>query len=469
MLVDWDNDGLADAFVPNGFLTGRLTSDLESFFWRCVVMASPDAAPATKAYKQAWIGISHMSQVEGLSWNGRERDFAYWNVGGGSFADVSAAAGLDYEDDGRVVLITDWDGDGRLDLWIKNRTAPVLRFVRNVHSAGAWIAFELEGVGGNREAVGALVRVEAGERVQARRVYAGEGYLGGSTRRLHFGLGDAECAERVVVRWPDGTEHEHTDVDVNALYRLSKADGSLARCELPARSPLEGVLPERIPPTDGARIARVALLDRLPSSTLELPRFDGTTTSVAEFSGSALLLVVWASWDDAAIESLAGLARERDQLAAAGVTLFPLTLDGVRDEPYARQALARAGFPDSGGRAGTLLKKLLEITTYEALGPYDDLPLPLGLLFDGRGALCVLYVGAIDPETVARDAPRIEAGQGRPGARWPIALTGGHWRSGRGPARDLENLAKFFHRNGLDVRGAEIDRAIERRKQEAGD
>ena len=50
--------------------------------------------------------------------------------------------------------------------------------------------------------------VRAGGRVQSLRVRTGSSYLSQSARELTFGLGEAEAAEAVTVRWPDGAVEE---------------------------------------------------------------------------------------------------------------------------------------------------------------------------------------------------------------------------------------------------------------------
>ena len=69
--------------------------------------------------------------AEGRSFSGYERNCVFLNTGGRKFANISATSGLDFIDDGRGVATVDWDGDGDLDLWISNRTAPQVRFARN--------------------------------------------------------------------------------------------------------------------------------------------------------------------------------------------------------------------------------------------------------------------------------------------------------------------------------------------------
>ena len=52
----------------------------------------------------------------GASWSGSERNNAFLNLGDGTFADASAVLGIDFMDDARAVVTTDWDGDGDLDV-----------------------------------------------------------------------------------------------------------------------------------------------------------------------------------------------------------------------------------------------------------------------------------------------------------------------------------------------------------------
>jgi len=51
---------------------------------------------------------------------------------------------------------------------------------------------------------------------------AGEGYLGGNPPELHFGLGRVESTASVTVRWPDGDESVHGDVQVNRWSRIER-------------------------------------------------------------------------------------------------------------------------------------------------------------------------------------------------------------------------------------------------------
>ena len=121
---------------------------------------------------------------------------------GGTFREVSVAAGVASKHRGRGAALADLDGDGRLDLVVVNRRA-AMEVWRNVSKAGAAVAVSLEQAGGNRDAVGAWVEVRTEAGVQAQERALGGGHAGGAVRPLHFGIGGRKAELRVI--WPDGT------------------------------------------------------------------------------------------------------------------------------------------------------------------------------------------------------------------------------------------------------------------------
>ena len=125
----------------------------------------PGQADASDDYMDSWDDLSSMI-ARGRSFSGRERHCAFLNTrGAGGFANVSGASGLDFVDDGRGLAVTDWDGDGDLDLWMTQRNGPRVRFIRNdVSAANRYVAFRLEGVACNRDAIGARIRLSTSAR-----------------------------------------------------------------------------------------------------------------------------------------------------------------------------------------------------------------------------------------------------------------------------------------------------------------
>ncbi|MEO1688418.1 MAG: CRTAC1 family protein, partial [Pseudomonadota bacterium] len=142
----------------------------------------------------------------------------------GTFAEASVAAGVASVARGRGAALADLDGDGRLDLAVVNRRAP-LELWRNVTpGAGRWLSVAPRQPGPNRDAVGAWVELRAGGRVQRQERTVGGGHAGGRLGPLHFGLGAAERAEIRVI-WPDGAATAWLSAEAGRVWRVLRRAG----------------------------------------------------------------------------------------------------------------------------------------------------------------------------------------------------------------------------------------------------
>ena len=187
---------------------------------------------AISSYKQGWRALSRLLH-EDRSFSGGERHCAFLNTAGGKakFADVSALTGFGFPDDGRGLATVDWDFDGDLDLWITNRTAPRVRFLKNNASAKQnFIAFRLEGNGttSNRDAIGArleLILEGAEKATRIRSLRCGEGFLSQSSNWIHFGMGKDSVIASLIIRWPAGGTERITGLQANRFYLIRQSSG----------------------------------------------------------------------------------------------------------------------------------------------------------------------------------------------------------------------------------------------------
>lgn len=211
---DFDNDGLLDLYVANGFISaGREDyADVVEGWQRAVERDQTlDLSDA-----RIWPALG------GRTFAGYERNHLFRNAGGEVFREVARAEGADSILDGRGVALSDFDNDGAVDVLVTNSDAPPILY-RNTSGRGRnWVEFILKGARGNPQAVGARVRVVAGGRAQIREVNCGNGYQSQSSLRIHFGLGAATKIERVEVRWPGGAAETHRGVAANRIVRLSE-------------------------------------------------------------------------------------------------------------------------------------------------------------------------------------------------------------------------------------------------------
>jgi hypothetical protein len=153
-------------------------------------------------------------------------------VGGGKFVEWTDSGDL-----GRVRMaargtaVFDVDGDGDLDLVIVAIDGPVRVFENTLGGAGGkngWIAIEPRTGPEGGTALETRVRVTAGGRPQQQVYRVSPSYASGSLVPMHFGLGAAGRAERVEVRWPDGSTQSFENVEGGKLYRI-RPGGELER------------------------------------------------------------------------------------------------------------------------------------------------------------------------------------------------------------------------------------------------
>jgi len=140
----------------------------------------------------------------------------------GSFYESAGEAGLLDFDRSRGAALVDLDLDGFLDVVVVERRVPVKIWQNTGMTAsgsesGNWLALELAQPGVNRDAVGAWVELDLGDRVVTREVTVGGGHASGQMGPIHLGLGErAEVRLRVV--WPDGEHGPWETLDANRRY-----------------------------------------------------------------------------------------------------------------------------------------------------------------------------------------------------------------------------------------------------------
>ena len=183
---DYDSDGDLDLFVANGHVLDRI------------------------ALFQPGIEYEQAPQL-------------FRNDGRGHYADLSASSGAFFgrRQLGRGAAFGDYDGDGDVDVLVTH-CGGAAALLRNDSSDRSWSMVELVGTSGNRDAVGAEVRLFHGDRMQLRQVRSGSSYLSAGDHRLHFGLGRSDRVERIEVTWPGGERQAFEALPTNAILRIEE-------------------------------------------------------------------------------------------------------------------------------------------------------------------------------------------------------------------------------------------------------
>ena len=242
-LADYDNDGRLDATVSN-FQNETNTlyhNEGDNFFIDATIPAG--IAEHTHRYLGWGIGfldydndghkdifvanghtMDNIAEVD-RSTTAPQQNLLFRNLGNGRFADVTGqmGTGLALRKISRAAAFGDYDNDGDIDILVTNwnQTADLLR--NEGGNRNNWLQIQAVGTQSNRSAIGARIKVVAGELTQYAEVQSSGSYLAFSDLRVHFGLKDAETVELIEIRWPSG--QVDTAVHLQANQRFIAVEG----------------------------------------------------------------------------------------------------------------------------------------------------------------------------------------------------------------------------------------------------
>ena len=189
--VDLDNDGWLDLVVTNGHILDNIAE----------IQSNLRFAQPGQVFRNERGRLRPSSASEG--------DFARPRVG-------------------RGLATVDFDRDGDRDLALANNRGPA-EVLENQGgaAAGNTVGLLLIGTEGNRDGIGALVRLEGGPVTQWEERRAGASYLSQHDPVVWFGLGEAERTGPVTIAWPSGRSESVESLPAGQIHVLKEGVGRI--------------------------------------------------------------------------------------------------------------------------------------------------------------------------------------------------------------------------------------------------
>jgi len=162
-----------------------------------------------------------------------QRKLLLRNVGE-RFVDATKEAGPGFalEGVGRALAAGDVDNDGDLDLLVMNNGDRPNLLINDGGNAANALLVQVLGTTSNRSGIGTRLTLTTSGRQQVREIVSGSSYLAQNDLRAHFGLGRAERAERLEIRWPDGSIEVVENLPANHVVTVRQGKGVVSRTPL---------------------------------------------------------------------------------------------------------------------------------------------------------------------------------------------------------------------------------------------
>lgn len=143
---------------------------------------------------------------------------------GKTFEDVSSVSGSVFQQRwvARGLATGDIDNDGRIDAVVTTNGGAAYVLQNETAKENHWLTLELTGHKSNRDAIGAVVKIEAGGQSQFATVTTSGSYLSASDKRVHFGFGQTDSVKQVEIRWPGGAVQTLKDVRCDQTLKVEE-------------------------------------------------------------------------------------------------------------------------------------------------------------------------------------------------------------------------------------------------------
>lgn len=222
---DYDNDGFVDLLVVNASgQNNDLYRNMGDGSFR-KMENSILSLQGGDSHGAAWLDVNNDGWLDAYVTNDKGASFLYINDGQGDFSrkldeQISGNTGNAYG-----VAVGDYNKDGQLELAIATHTSGTTRFFCHNGTASNWIGFQLQGVYSNKQALGARLAIKSNGVWQYRQNLPISGFGSQGMRNVHFGLGDFDTVDSVMVFWPSGIMQHVVNYNINSYNMVLEEAG----------------------------------------------------------------------------------------------------------------------------------------------------------------------------------------------------------------------------------------------------
>ncbi len=214
LLCDYDNDGLKDLFISNGYGKNNTHMDVLMLLFEDM--------------KQQQAGGRAMNDMEVIDHIPSTilKNYMFRNNGDLTFTNVNNEWGFDQSTLSNGTAYADLDNDGDMDIVINNINDYAFLYRNNSEriTENHYLKIKLSGSGLNTGGFGARIDVTCDTTTYTQEFYPSRGYMSSMDHALIFGLGDASSIDILTITWPDLRVQTLENITVNQTITLNNED-----------------------------------------------------------------------------------------------------------------------------------------------------------------------------------------------------------------------------------------------------
>ena len=217
---DFDNDGLRDLFITNGFRRDVFDKDQTQQFTKYV--NSQEKKQRSKS--------ENVQHIVNLFKENKIPNQVYKNRGKLKFSQETQNWGVQDASFSNGAAVADLDNDGDLDLIVNNINDKAFLYRNTAEKIGNnYLKLQLRGPVNNIQGLGAKITIYHQDSLQYFELKNVRGYLSSVTTDVHFGLGKNTQVDSMKVVWPDLQQQVVYNVEANKTHTLHYNHSEVAK------------------------------------------------------------------------------------------------------------------------------------------------------------------------------------------------------------------------------------------------